>query len=187
MHAINIRGKRKINYKFNTKHSKTPTTKPEKVMTSNTNNTTPTNPQKGPQPHNNTSTYTTTPNHIGNVETTPNNINNTPIETNNNTIPTKQQQTNQINHLTPTPIIIDNIKTTLNKQQIERTLRDIFPNIKISIQHLKKGGIVITPEPTTENDHHHSPKDKLPQGSIWQQLIHTPSRQRRPQAMALHK
>ena len=83
LHAINIRGKREINYKFNTKHSKTPTTKPEKVMTSNTNNTT--NPQKGPQPQNNTSTNTTTPNHIGNVETTPNNINNTPIETNNNT------------------------------------------------------------------------------------------------------
>ena len=122
-------------------------------MASNTNNTTTTNPLKGPQPQNNTSTNTTTPNHIGNVETTPNIINNTPIETNNNTNPTKQQQTNQINHLTPTPIIIDNIKTTLNKQQIERTLRDIFPNIKISIQHLKNGGIAITPEPTTENDH----------------------------------
>ena len=76
LHAINIRGKREINYKFNTNHSKTPVTKPEKVTTSNTNNTTTTNPQKGPQPQNNTSTNTTTPNHIGNVETTPNNINN---------------------------------------------------------------------------------------------------------------
>ena len=46
------------------------------------------------------------------------------------------------------------MKTTLNKQQIERTLRDIFPDIILSIQHLKKGRIVITPEPTIKNDHH---------------------------------
>ena len=152
MHAIYKRGKREINFKFNTKHSKTLATKPEQVTTSNTNNTT--NPPKGSLPQKHTSTNTATPNHIGNVATTPNNNNNTPIETNNNTNPNKQQQTSQKNHLTPTPIIIDNIKTTLNKQQIERTLREIFPDIKLSIQHLKKGGIVITPEPTTENDHH---------------------------------
>ena len=97
LHAINITGKREINYKFNTNHSKTPATKPEKVTTSNTNNTTTTNPQKEPQPQNNTAN-TTTPNHIGNVETTPNNDNNTPIETSNNTNPTKQQQTMTTTH-----------------------------------------------------------------------------------------
>ena len=141
LHAINVRGKREINYKFNTNYSKTPATKPEKVTTSNTNNnikTTTTNPQNEPQPQNNTSANTTTPNHIGKIETTANNDNNTPIETYNNTKSTKQQETNQINHLTTTTIMIDNIQTALNKQQIEHTLRDIFPDINLSIEHLKK-------------------------------------------------
>ena len=38
MHAIYVRGKREINYKFNTNRSKTPGTKPRKVTTSITNN-----------------------------------------------------------------------------------------------------------------------------------------------------
>ena len=74
------------------------------------------------------------------------NDNNTNENNNNKNSTTAKHQSSQYK---PTPITIDSVQTTLNKTQIDRTIKDIFKDIQFSIQHLKKGELSSPP-----NYHH---------------------------------
>ena len=97
---------------------------------------------------NNTDTQNTTQEDTIETTTTQEhtNDNNTNENNNNKNSTTAKHQSSQYK---PTPIIIDKIKTTLNKTQIDQTIKDIFKDIQLSIQHLKKGELSSPP-----NSHH---------------------------------
>ena len=104
-----------------------------------------------PQPPENTIVATNTKNQVTNKDNTTTTDNIIPIAT--HIKENIRDQPTDTPHHKPTPIIIDNI-TTLSTQQIDKTLRETFKNINFTIQHLKKGGIFLTPEPSLDWQHH---------------------------------
>ena len=138
--ALHPRGKRGRQMTAHQLNYETQNTATENIPTENN-----TNPPNTPTNTANTDTQNTTQEDTIETTTTQEhtNDNNTNENINHKNSTTATHQNSQYK---PTPIIIDNIKTTLNKTQIDRTLKDTFKDIKFSIQHLKKGGVVLTPE-----------------------------------------